>query len=70
VPPRKKAPPKNQCKLMCCTTPPGAVERIRADIKVWVAGETAKRVNYGPTCSCTLANAKGCILHGDDLPPG
>jgi hypothetical protein len=55
---------------MCCTTPPGAVERIRADIKVWVAGETAKRVNYGPTCSCTLANAKGCILHGDDLPPG
>ena len=69
MPPRKRAAPKKgACKLMCCTTPPAAVEKIRADLEEWKAGEWAERISPGPTCSCTLANAKGCVLHGTERP--
>lgn len=67
MPPRKRAEPKakQQCKLMCCTTPPGAVEKILKDIEEWEPGKWAAINNPGPTCSCTLAFARGeCTLHG------
>lgn len=76
MPPRKKAAPKDQCKLVCCTCPEAATDKIREDLQVWKAGSWAELVNPGPTCTCTLANAREvCILHGgqgstDDLPSG
>lgn len=68
-PARKRAPreskAKSTCKLMCCTTPPEALERIRADIEVWEPGKWAREQNYGPACTCGLKLAKeACPRHG------
>lgn len=64
--PRKpRAPKKPDCKMMCCTTPPEAVARIRADVERWEAGKWAVENNYGPACNCGLRTAKGaCGRHG------
>jgi hypothetical protein len=76
-PSRKRAPreskAKSTCKLICCTTPPEAVERIRATVEVWEAGRWAAEQNYGPACTCGLRAAKGaCYAHGKaaDEDPG
>jgi hypothetical protein len=69
MPPRKKAAPKNQCKLVCCTVSDERVAEIQMDIDHWSPGRYAEENGYGPSCTCTLAAAKEpCILHGDDLP--
>lgn len=67
MPPRKReSRAKQQCKLICCTTPPEALERIRADLKVWVAGKWAEELNVGPACHCGLRAAKEpCPRHGE-----
>lgn len=65
--PRKPRPSKakSQCKLMCCTTPPEALERIKASLEEWEPGKWSEQNNYGPGCTCTLAAAKEpCQLHG------
>ena len=67
--PRKRAPreskAKQTCKLICCTTPPKALEKIRADIEVWVAGKWAEELDIGPACHCGLRLAKEpCPRHG------
>jgi hypothetical protein len=70
VPPARKRAPreskaKQQCKLICCTTPPEALERIREDVKNWRAGGWAEEINYGPACTCGLKAAKEvCGRHG------
>ena len=62
MPPRRRAPreskAKQDCKLICCKTPPEALERIRADIEVWEAGRWAEEMAYGPACHCGLRAAK------------
>lgn len=65
MPPRKReSKAKQQCKLMCCTTPPEAVERIREDLEQYRPGLWAEVINYGPACSCGLRAAKGvCHAH-------
>lgn len=56
---------KSTCKLMCCTTPPEAVERIRESVAEWEAGKWAVDNNYGPACTCGLKLAKEpCPRHG------
>lgn len=70
MPPRKRAAPreskaKQNCKLICCTTPPEALERIREDLKDYRPGRWAEENDYGPACSCGLRGAKGaCYRHG------
>lgn len=66
MPPRKRAAPKkDQCKLICCTTPPEALETIRADVARWEPGKWARENNYGPACICGLKAAKeACPRHG------
>lgn len=54
----------DKCKLMCCTTPPEAVARIREDLAEWEPGKYAQEVAPGPTCSCNLrGNKVGCYKH-------
>jgi len=69
APSKRRAPreskAKQNCKLICCTTPPEALERIRADIKVWEAGKWANELNYGPACVCGLKKEnERCQRHG------
>lgn len=68
-PARKRAPreskAKQNCKLICCTTPPEALERIREDLKRYRPGLWAEENAYGPGCTCGLRAAKGeCYRHG------
>lgn len=68
MPPRKRAPRKPDCKLVCCQTPAAAVEKIREDLAGWEAGRWASEIEYGPSCTCTLAAAKeACILHATGI---
>lgn len=57
---------KQQCKLICCTTPPAALDRIRADVDRWEAGAWARENNYGPACTCGLRGRpkEDCQRHG------
>lgn len=60
--PKPKATEK--CNLICCKTPPGAVEKIRADLAEWRPGQYAEEVAPGPTCSCNVrGNKVGCYKH-------
>lgn len=62
MPPRKKKPTAAQQRN---TISDAALEKIREDIKAWEAGKWAAQNAYGPTCICTLHNAKeACPLHG------
>ena len=49
--PQPKAKAADKCKLICCTTPPEAVARIREDLARWEPGLWAEEVNYGPAQS-------------------
>lgn len=68
-PARKRAAPRESkakltCKLICCTTSPEALERIRSDIKVWEAGKWAEELGVAPACHCGLRGAKeACPRH-------
>ena len=59
MPPRKRAAPreskaKQTCKLICCTTPPEALERIKASVAEHEPGKWAEQNAYGPACRCGL----------------
>lgn len=65
MPPRKKAAPKNVCKMMCCTVGEDVAADIQADIDRWEAGLWAIENYYGPACHCGLRAAKEvCPRHG------
>ena len=64
MPPKKRAAPKNQCKLHCCVLSDEDRARIKATLDDYRPGQWAEQINYGPACHCGVAGAKeGCPRH-------
>lgn len=60
---------KDKCNMMCCTTPPEAVERIKADLDRWSPGLWANLVGYGAACTCGLRTDMECARHPKSADP-